>query len=306
VNANVLLVPEGGLPPDATLVIVLPDGSLIRYADGIDGPVQFTPTMIGDHTIRVVSQEQKMLYETTLHVVDTIQEETTTGSILRVSDPPYMNGWQMTFTITRPEEVTGMYIAMPSSTVRYAGDFQEPIIFTPGEAGTYTVAVMSENGSAVRFGFTVDEAAATRVAAAARVVDAAGRDIGHTAVINEFGARSELELSFPQGPVSKLRFRNPIGNEVGVDTITKDVHVQGLAARKVFAIDPSGMNFTEGFADVVADGTELWKCAAWNFSEQLCMGSWQSLGQIIPGQQYTILLSPQDPGYAETGVATIK
>ncbi|MBN1793027.1 DUF2341 domain-containing protein [Candidatus Woesearchaeota archaeon] len=72
-----------------------------------------------------------------------------------------------------------------------------------------------------------------------------------------------------------------------------------------YAIDPTRLNFTRGTLTATANGRELWKCAEWNFTARTCEGNWAKVMSLKPGQDYELLLSPQDPAYAETGVASI-
>lgn len=72
-----------------------------------------------------------------------------------------------------------------------------------------------------------------------------------------------------------------------------------------FAMDLSNLNFTNGSFIKIASGKELWKCKEWNFNEQKCYGKWNKIMSIVPGQYYSFEVSPGDPGYAETGVATV-
>ncbi|MBW2999549.1 hypothetical protein KY339_02650, partial [Candidatus Woesearchaeota archaeon] len=68
---------------------------------------------------------------------------------------------------------------------------------------------------------------------------------------------------------------------------------------EVYAIDPTGLNFTNGTVTVTAKGDTLYKCKDWDFEEQECYGTWVKLMDIVPGEEYTFELTPEDPGYAE-------
>jgi hypothetical protein len=74
---------------------------------------------------------------------------------------------------------------------------------------------------------------------------------------------------------------------------------------KAFGIDPSLLSFESGNISVIASGSELWKCQNWSFAEQECRGEWVKIKDIIPGREYLIEISPEDPGYAETGLAPL-
>jgi len=98
--------------------------------------------------------------------------------------------------------------------------------------------------------------------------------------------------------IRKIKFKNlKIENdfELGVE----DVSLQGFV--KTYAIDPVKLNFTEAVVTSIAQGTSLYKCKDWNFSQQRCYGSWKKIQDIVPGQEYSFILTPQDPGYGESG-----
>jgi|GEM_PF-3248971 len=67
-----------------------------------------------------------------------------------------------------------------------------------------------------------------------------------------------------------------------------------------FAINPL-IDFTSANITVTARGTRLLKCKDWNWTSQTCDGRWTFIKDITPGTNYTITLTPEDPGYAESG-----
>lgn len=89
------------------------------------------------------------------------------------------------------------------------------------------------------------------------------------------------------------------------DTGVSDTGLSDTRIVSAYAIDLSGLNFTNGSFIKKASGTELWKCKEWSFELQQCNGIWEKIMNIRPGGYYSIDLSPEDPGYIETGVATI-
>ncbi|MFC1753477.1 Ig-like domain-containing protein [Thermoproteota archaeon] len=69
---------------------------------------------------------------------------------------------------------------------------------------------------------------------------------------------------------------------------------------KVYAIDPTGVNFTSAEVTATATGSMLFKCKAWNFTLQECQGDWVKIADITPGEDYIFILTPDDPGLAES------
>ncbi|MBU5557737.1 MAG: PGF-pre-PGF domain-containing protein [Candidatus Aenigmarchaeota archaeon] len=70
-------------------------------------------------------------------------------------------------------------------------------------------------------------------------------------------------------------------------------------AVEIYAIDPTTLNFTEATVTVTAKGDELWKCKDWDFEARSCKGMWNYLMNIVPGQDYSFILTPEDPAYVE-------
>ncbi len=74
---------------------------------------------------------------------------------------------------------------------------------------------------------------------------------------------------------------------------------------QAYAIDPTAMNFTTANVTVIAKGTTLYKCREWNFSEQECYGEWNLFKTgLVPGQEYTFELTPDDPAFGEVNEST--
>ncbi len=109
----------------------------------------------------------------------------------------------------------------------------------------------------------------------------------------------DVELTPDIKNIRKIRFKNlRIENdfELGLEDISSHKNFV-----KTYAIDPSKLNFTEAVVTSVAQGDSLYKCKDWNFLQQECFGSWQKIQDIIPGQEYSFILTPEDPGYGESG-----
>lgn len=89
--------------------------------------------------------------------------------------------------------------------------------------------------------------------------------------------------------------------------------------KKLFAIDPTGMNFSNATVTTTAGNNSryLFKCPTWNFTAQECpvyrtcsgdtkdtrrcnvTGGWHKIKKLNPGERYNFTLTSTDPGYAE-------
>ncbi|MBR9691259.1 hypothetical protein GOV06_00575, partial [Candidatus Woesearchaeota archaeon] len=112
-----------------------------------------------------------------------------------------------------------------------------------------------------------------------------------------------VEVVPEEGPVIKIELSGVNVSENATEFIDIDDVPEDKVAEKefveVYAIDPTKVNFTSATVTVVATGSALYKCKDWNFTGQSCYGEWVFLQSIIPGQEYTFILTPDDPGYGE-------
>ncbi|MFH0876366.1 MAG: Ig-like domain-containing protein [archaeon] len=91
-----------------------------------------------------------------------------------------------------------------------------------------------------------------------------------------------------------------------IDSLPKGAYSEkSKFSLREFAIDPTEANFEEAEIKGAALGTQLWKCPGWNFTERTCYGSWHKIMDLIPGQEYSINISHNDPAFVEVGVASI-
>ncbi|PLW80426.1 hypothetical protein C0585_02705 [Candidatus Woesearchaeota archaeon] len=116
--------------------------------------------------------------------------------------------------------------------------------------------------------------------------------------------KDSLKLIPKNMKLKSLEFKN-LDLRNGFDLGLEELNTQKIVIpyKKIdysYAIDPEKLNFTYARITVAATGNELYKCALWNFTTQTCLGQWVKIKDISPGQNYTILLTPKDPAYAET------
>ncbi|MCK5140517.1 MAG: hypothetical protein KAQ85_11795, partial [Thermodesulfovibrionia bacterium] len=121
----------------------------------------------------------------------------------------------------------------------------------------------------------------------------------------------DLEVIPEEQPIRKILFKNLEASEnesleLRFEEVEKDkVNVPVKNVRNSFAIDPSKLKFSEAEITVIAKGTELYKCKDWNFSEQRCYGSWEKIMDLVPGKEYHINITADDPAFAEIGLIAI-
>ncbi|MEM4714053.1 MAG: PGF-pre-PGF domain-containing protein [Candidatus Nanoarchaeia archaeon] len=107
---------------------------------------------------------------------------------------------------------------------------------------------------------------------------------------------NDPKLSIEEIKIINLKLDQNLTNFIKIDNVPITIKPGAVNA---YAIDPTGFNFDKAFVTVKAKGAELWKCKDWNFSEQNCHGEWFKITNIIPDEDYTFILTPEDPGYVE-------
>ncbi|MCF7865839.1 FG-GAP-like repeat-containing protein [Candidatus Woesearchaeota archaeon] len=92
-----------------------------------------------------------------------------------------------------------------------------------------------------------------------------------------------------------------INTELRIEKLQKQGQkINGEEILKSYAMDLSNLDFTKGTFTTKAKGKQLFKCKDWNYSSQQCLGTWKKIKDLIPGQEYEIIITPEDPGYIET------
>ncbi len=132
-----------------------------------------------------------------------------------------------------------------------------------------------------------------------------GKALGHDK-LTKGRYNVDVDLSDEDIPVKSIEI-NDLDLE---DALTDFINVDDVAETgelsqfvEVYAIDPTAVNFTDATVTVTATGTALYKCKDWNFAAQRCDGSWELFKTgLVPGEDYTFTLTPDDPGFAEMAI----
>ena len=102
----------------------------------------------------------------------------------------------------------------------------------------------------------------------------------------------DVQLDGESGPSLRMQGIPPFATPFGKNT------------KQAFAIDPTDFEFSEGEITLVSKGTELYKCAEWNYDEEACEGKWIKVMDVAPGEEFTITIGPDDPAYAVYSAAS--
>ena len=115
----------------------------------------------------------------------------------------------------------------------------------------------------------------------------------------------DTEIILENQSIKRILFRNleTKGNsnvELRIDELTGNIEKAGETSKQFYVIDPTSLNFTNASVTVTAKGNSLMKCKDWNYTLQECYGNWEKVRDITPGENYTFLLTPEDPAFNET------
>ena len=111
--------------------------------------------------------------------------------------------------------------------------------------------------------------------------------------------RYNISITPNNNIIKSMDFKNVAINQGLVKIIDIDDPLDNKGYVELYAINPSELNFTDATVTLTAKGDSLYKCKDWNFTQQECYGNWTFLQFIEPGQNYTITLTPDDPGFGE-------
>ena len=115
----------------------------------------------------------------------------------------------------------------------------------------------------------------------------------------------DTEITLDNHPIRSILFMNlevPFYSslELRIDDLTGSPEKAGGGSKQFYVIDPTSLNFTQAYVTVTAKGEVLRKCKEWSYAEQRCYGTWEYVMSITPGQEYTFILTPEDPAYSES------
>jgi len=94
--------------------------------------------------------------------------------------------------------------------------------------------------------------------------------------------------------------KNSSNIEIGIDTNILKLSIKDYSTVKAYAIDPIKINFSNATFVINATGRQLFKCVEYDFEKQNCYGQWKNIMNLIPGKEYKLFITKQDPAFIET------
>jgi hypothetical protein len=172
--------------------------------------------------------------------------------------------------------------------------------------GSHTEVLEFGEAQQVELDTTIKDASGDKVDATITVVDSimdetVTENTGRETILEE--GEYDINVEFTSMPVKTIELNDvqAYDNATGFIRVSDVAETGNLSEyTEVYAIDPTAVNFTNATVTVTATGTALYKCKEWDFELQQCNGTWEFLQSITPGQEYTFVLTPDDPGLAES------
>ena len=248
--------------------------------------------------------------------------------IISLDKESYVIGDTVIITIIELREDINIEIMSPSNLYRYLGIPENELKFIPKDIGDYEIRVKDSQDNLLQIitfsvidldsssdenmtlnrvsRFKITNSKNQLLSADVIVYDTQNNYVGSVDTFDPIliqGLRYNVELALNRDSVTKIKFNNLRfqGNvNLGFEELPTDfVNMFWKNTKKVYAIDPTYLNFDNATVTAVAKGHELYKCKEYNFTSQICYGTYEKIMDLTPGQEYDFTLTPEDPLYTE-------
>ncbi|MBN2420868.1 fibronectin type III domain-containing protein, partial [Candidatus Woesearchaeota archaeon] len=141
------------------------------------------------------------------------------------------------------------------------------------------------------------------------LLDADNKKIGAQVVLSSYSAPNEpteAVVTLEETPVRQIVFEDATPETIDrlrVDEIEEREQTE-TNFEQMYAIDPTEVEFTKAEAKVTAKANTVFKCAEWDFENQECLGEWKEIMSVIPGHEYSLEITPNDPAYGEINITS--
>ncbi len=118
---------------------------------------------------------------------------------------------------------------------------------------------------------------------------------------NDTGTHVDVDITPVGHKLKKIRLRRKLKNSAN-NTFKVEKATNETQFAESYSIDPTGTDFDDATIEATATGNRLYKCQNWDFTTQVCLGEWKKMAtSLTPGQDYSFILTPDDPGFGEGG-----
>ena len=89
---------------------------------------------------------------------------------------------------------------------------------------------------------------------------------------------------------------------IGVDNVSRAISISNVDAKKRYAVNFEELEFEKATLQATANANTLYKCKQWDYEREVCFGTWEKIKDLVPGQQYELILTKDDPGFIEGNI----
>jgi len=108
-----------------------------------------------------------------------------------------------------------------------------------------------------------------------------------------------IKVTLQNNPIKEIEFTDIDVTQNITDFIKIDNPPETDNFIEIYAIDPTQFSFTTAIVTGTAVGDSLYKCKDWDFASRTCTGNWIKIMDLTPGQEYSFVLTPDDPAFAQ-------
>ncbi|MBN1503413.1 hypothetical protein JW930_07780 [Candidatus Woesearchaeota archaeon] len=319
------------LTENLSLEIIAPDKTMYQYLGIPDKEIIFNPKMTGQYRINLYEFDALIEYK------DFFVENVSQDLVLYTNKYEYESGELVEIYFeTKLSEYT-IEITSGLDVYKYLGEPESPLHFIPKSGGLYMVQIVDMNQKIVA---TSDFFVSDNTSEPKAMIEG-GSIEKSLSKINLFNSRDEIidtnilffdmqnnlienattvnsvvlsagqyniEIEPKVAGIKKIRLDNFTFSQrldFGVEDVpTQNMTYPHAVVNKAYAIDPSRLDFVNGTVTAIAEGYQLLKCKEYDFSSRTCYGSFETLMSLVPGEEYSFTITPEDPLYTEVTYLT--
>src|SRR3989338_9088771 len=99
--------------------------------------------------------------------------------------------------------------------------------------------------------------------------------------------------------IKKANITEPLTADIGIDDVSREQSIKDVEIKKQYAIDASEIKFETATLTATAEANALYKCKQWDYSTEVCYGTWEKIKDLTAGQEYELTITADDPGFVE-------
>ena len=305
-------------------ILSLASNEVYKYLGVGTDKIKFNPKEAGEYLINSVGTKTETLRFKVIKN-DAVESKNNTNKIF-LSKVNFKVGETVLISLSQAEDLF-IEISTPKNNYLFLGDLTSEIRFNPKEIGEFHINLKDSSGNILeteKFTVQYEERIQISKAEKIHIRDSKGiyfnsririskdginlKDITTNDQLDLAIGKYDIEFLPDKSKIKSLKFYNlsyagdlTLNYEELPNSMIKENH---RIINSIFAIDPTNIKFDYGEITFIADGFELYKCKDYNFTKQECYGSYEKILDMIPGQEYKILLTPEDPQYVQKTTKT--